>query len=338
MVEVLTRAAARVSWTAALAAACAVLFVLGVAGLAGAQPGPGAGYTAVSGEFSLGTKLVVIHEGTSVVVRVNDRGPLGGGVELGLSGAAAEEIGLAFGGTEIVDVLVANADAPVGPLSTTRGASVSSNVVSVGRQQGDGPSRDARMRLVVDGVEIADSKVVEMVATGTGVAPEGLAPGTSGDSESGGDQYAAGQYDQYQYDDLQYDDLQSDEAQPDGYQYDSPQYSEVSQYDGPEDERLGVASGEETAPSTPPASTEAGDDAASPDGRSAGTSSGVDRASAGAAEDGQGNASRKDGAGLRQLPATGGTPLAGALWAVLLLSLGLGGCLIHETVGRRGLR
>ena len=71
---------------------------------------------------------------------------------------------------------------------------MSSNVVSVGRQQGDGFSRDARMRLVVDGVEIADSKVVEMVATSTGAAPEGLAPRTSGDPGSGGGRYAAGQY------------------------------------------------------------------------------------------------------------------------------------------------
>jgi len=64
MVEVLVRAAARVSWTVVLVA-CTAPFVLGVAGLAGAQPGPdaAAGYTAVSGEFPLGTKLVVTREG-----------------------------------------------------------------------------------------------------------------------------------------------------------------------------------------------------------------------------------------------------------------------------------
>ena len=64
MVEVLVRAAARVSRTAVLAA-CTALFVLGVVGLACARPGPGAaaGYTAVSEEFPLGTKLVVTREG-----------------------------------------------------------------------------------------------------------------------------------------------------------------------------------------------------------------------------------------------------------------------------------
>lgn len=45
---------------------------------------------------------MVTREGASVVVRVNDREPLGGGMQLGLSGAAAEEIGLAFGGNAIV--------------------------------------------------------------------------------------------------------------------------------------------------------------------------------------------------------------------------------------------
>ena len=338
MVEVMARVAARVSWTAVLAAACTALFVLGVAGLAGAQPGTGAaaGYTAVSGEFPLGTKLVVTREEASVVVRVNDRGPLGGGVELGLSGAAAEEIGLAFGGTAIVDVLVANTDAPVGPLSTTRGASVSSNVVSVGRRQGDDFSRDARMRLVVDGIEIADSKVVEMVATSTGAAPEGLAPGTSGDPGSGGGQYSARQHDQYQYDQYQYDDPQYGEAQRDGYQYASPQYAEASHHDDPENVRLGQGSDDEAASATSPVAMEGDDDAAPPVERFTGASSRADRASVGS-DTGQGSLSR-NGGGPKQLPATGGVPLAGALWAGLLLSLGIGGCLIRKTAGPAGLR
>jgi len=103
------------------------------------------------------------------------------------------------------------------------------------------------MRLVVDGVEIADSKVVEMVATSTGAAPEGLAPRTSGDPGSGGGRYAAGQYGQYQYADHQYG-----EAQRDRYEYASPQYAETSQYDGPEVARLGQGSDDEAASATPP--------------------------------------------------------------------------------------
>ena len=45
-------------------------------GLAGARPrlGADAGYTAIREEFPLGTELVVIREGESVVARVIDRG------------------------------------------------------------------------------------------------------------------------------------------------------------------------------------------------------------------------------------------------------------------------
>ena len=207
-----------------------------------------------------------------------------------------------------MDVLVANTDAPVGPLSTTRGAGMSSNnVVSVGRQQGDGFSRNPRMRLVVDGVEIADSEVVEMVATSTGAAPEGLAPGTAGDPDSGVGQYVAGQYDQYQCDQYHYDDPRYGEAHPE--QYDSPRDSEASRYDGPGDARLGQGSDDdEAASATPPVSME-GDNDAPPAERFAGVSSGAERASAGS-DAGQGSPSRKGG-GLKQLPRPGERPPRG---------------------------
>ena len=95
MVEVMVRAAARVSWTAVLAAACTMLFVLGVAGLAGARPGPGAARaTRCERGVSVGDQARGHPRGgISVVVRVDDRGPLDGRVELGLSGAASEETG-----------------------------------------------------------------------------------------------------------------------------------------------------------------------------------------------------------------------------------------------------
>jgi hypothetical protein len=278
----------------------------------------------VIGDFPLGTKLVVTREGATVVVHAHDRGPLGAGVELGLSGAAAEEIGLDFGGTAIVDVLVANTDAPVGPLSTTRGASVSSNVVSVGKQQGDGFSRDARMRLVVDCVEIADSKVVEMVATSTGAAPEGLAPGTSVDFGSGGGRYAAWRYDQYQCGQCQYDDPQYGEAQRDGYQD-----AEACQYADPEDARFGQGSDDEAASATTPVAME-GDDGAVPSvERFAGASRG--RVVPGRTEPRSGRIPVKvvrlgRAAGSSSCPPPGVRPSrALSLWAGLLLSLGIAG-------------
>ncbi len=53
----------------------------------------------------MGTELRVCYAACTVV-RVNDLGPHAGGVDLVLSQAAAEEIGLTAVGTDVVDVRV----------------------------------------------------------------------------------------------------------------------------------------------------------------------------------------------------------------------------------------
>ena len=53
----------------------------------------------------MGTELRVCYAACAVV-RVNDLGPYAGGVDLDLSQAAAEEIGLTAAGTDVVDVQV----------------------------------------------------------------------------------------------------------------------------------------------------------------------------------------------------------------------------------------
>jgi rare lipoprotein A len=62
-------------------------------------------HTAASLHYPIGTKLRVCYAACTVV-RVNDRGPYVDGVELDLSQAAAEEIGLIAAGTDVVDVRV----------------------------------------------------------------------------------------------------------------------------------------------------------------------------------------------------------------------------------------
>jgi rare lipoprotein A len=63
------------------------------------------GYTAASPYLPLGTRLYVCYQGC-VTVRVNDRGPYGGGREMDLSQAAAEAIGLTYVGVDVVDATV----------------------------------------------------------------------------------------------------------------------------------------------------------------------------------------------------------------------------------------
>jgi rare lipoprotein A len=62
-------------------------------------------HTAASLYHPMGTKLRVCYA-ECTVVRVNDLGPYVGGVDLDLSQAAAEEIGLTAAGTDVVDVRV----------------------------------------------------------------------------------------------------------------------------------------------------------------------------------------------------------------------------------------
>jgi rare lipoprotein A len=61
--------------------------------------------TAASLDYPMDTKLRVCYA-SCAVVRVNDLGPYVGGVDLDLSQAAAEEIGLTAAGTDVVDVRV----------------------------------------------------------------------------------------------------------------------------------------------------------------------------------------------------------------------------------------
>ncbi len=79
-------------------------------------------YTAAHLYLPMGTELKVCYE-TCAVVRVNDRGPYVGGKDLDLSQAAAEEIGLAFVGTDAVEVRVLGGNGPSGgPKSGERGS------------------------------------------------------------------------------------------------------------------------------------------------------------------------------------------------------------------------
>ena len=61
--------------------------------------------TAASFRYPMGTRLRVCYAACTVV-RVNDLGPYVGGVDLDLSQAAAEEIGLTAAGTDVVDARV----------------------------------------------------------------------------------------------------------------------------------------------------------------------------------------------------------------------------------------
>ena len=62
-------------------------------------------YTAAHPYLPMGTKLEVCYVDCTVV-RVNDRGPYVGGMDLDLSQVAAEDIGLTTVGTDVVDVEV----------------------------------------------------------------------------------------------------------------------------------------------------------------------------------------------------------------------------------------
>jgi rare lipoprotein A len=61
-------------------------------------------YTAAHRTLPFGSKVRVTHNGRSVVVRINDRGPFHGGRVIDLSQAAAEEIGLRRAGSGRVEL------------------------------------------------------------------------------------------------------------------------------------------------------------------------------------------------------------------------------------------
>ena len=62
-------------------------------------------YTAASLYYPFGTQLEVCYE-TCTVVTVNDLGPYVAGRDLDLSQSAAEDIGLTYAGTDVIEVNV----------------------------------------------------------------------------------------------------------------------------------------------------------------------------------------------------------------------------------------
>jgi rare lipoprotein A len=84
---------------------------------ASGEPFDPADYTAAHRTLPFGTKLIVTYQGTSVVVRVNDRGPYVSGRDIDLSQAAAEHIGLTAVGVATVDLVNADPATPTGPYS-----------------------------------------------------------------------------------------------------------------------------------------------------------------------------------------------------------------------------
>ena len=65
-----------------------------------------AAFTAAHKTMPFGTQLLVSHGGASVQVTVNDRGPYADGMDIDLSGAAADAIGLTSLGVAPVEVVV----------------------------------------------------------------------------------------------------------------------------------------------------------------------------------------------------------------------------------------
>ena len=61
-------------------------------------------YTAAHRSLPFGSKVRVTHNGRSVVVRINDRGPFHGGRVIDLSQAAAEDLGLRSAGSGRVEL------------------------------------------------------------------------------------------------------------------------------------------------------------------------------------------------------------------------------------------
>jgi hypothetical protein len=62
------------------------------------------GYTAAHRTMPFGTRLLVSHNGNSVVVTVNDRGPYADGIDIDLSQAAADTVGMTQLGIAPVEV------------------------------------------------------------------------------------------------------------------------------------------------------------------------------------------------------------------------------------------
>jgi rare lipoprotein A (peptidoglycan hydrolase) len=73
---------------------------------ASGEPYDPGGFTAAHKTMPFGTQLLVSRGGNSVQVTVNDRGPYADGVDLDLSGAAADAIGLTDLGVALVEVTV----------------------------------------------------------------------------------------------------------------------------------------------------------------------------------------------------------------------------------------
>jgi rare lipoprotein A len=128
-------------------------------------------YTAAHKTLEFGTKLIVTYNGSSVVVRVNDRGPYVQGRDLDLSQAAAEYIGLTAVGEAAVEVSYADPSTPTGPYD---GGGQAEEPSGSGQQEQQAPTQEQ---------------------TGAGQK----SPSASEDQYAAKDQYAAG--DQYEKED-----------------------------------------------------------------------------------------------------------------------------------------
>jgi rare lipoprotein A len=95
---------------------------------ASGEPFDANGYTAAHKTLPLGTELLVSHEGRSVSVRINDRGPYVGGRELDLSQAAARDLGLMQTGTDYVEYSYAGNHEPGPSQGATQGLNLSQRV------------------------------------------------------------------------------------------------------------------------------------------------------------------------------------------------------------------
>lgn len=73
---------------------------------ASGEPYDPGSFTAAHRTMPFGTQLLVSHGGNSVQVTVNDRGPYADGLDIDLSGAAADAIGLTSLGVAPVEVVV----------------------------------------------------------------------------------------------------------------------------------------------------------------------------------------------------------------------------------------
>ena len=158
------------------------------------EPYDASGYTAAHKSLPFGTPLEVSYEGKSVLVTVNDWGPLAGERELDLSQAAAQELGLTEPGVDYVEV-----NYPSGVPSDPSGApsAVWYDAVPTGDYPsyaegstgpGAGSQTESPISIPDTPLEAAQANGLVSPATGSSGYPEGrsvTAPGTARGEASG---------------------------------------------------------------------------------------------------------------------------------------------------------